>query len=353
MGWIVLTVFLWLIVAAGVVTYRVARPNLVDARRHQAHSLDDERRAVPLPVAHRWALAVAAVAAVVWLLATGLASFKQVDTGNIGIVKSFGQITGSMGAGVNVKAPWESVDTVNVQTQCMKFATPDRSDAGAARCQQQFPTIGAGSRDNQPTAIRMTLNWSIAPGNAPKLYREVGGNFVDKLIPSRVLQASKDEAARYSAVDLVPHREDYRRAVLRRLKAVLQPFSIDVQDVNIDDIDFSPKFNAAIEEKVTAQQRAQTEKNNVQVAQYQAEQKVATAKGDADATTVQAKANATNRLIAAQAEARSNALVAHSLTPAVLQARAIDKLNPNVQTVLVPSAGNTLFDVSKLAGAGR
>ncbi len=51
----------------------------------------------------------------------------------------------------------------------------------------------------------------------------------------------------------------------------LAPSDIQVTAVSIVNFNFSPSFNAAIEAKVTAEQNALAEKNNLAAAQFQAQ----------------------------------------------------------------------------------
>ena len=97
-------------------------------------------------------------------------------------------------------------------------------------------------------------------------------------------------------------------------------------DLLIDDIKFSPEFTKAIEDKQIATQEAQAAKNKVAQAEYQAQQIIKQAQGQAEA----------------------NRLKRQTLTPLLVQQNAIDKLNPNVTVIMVPSNSNFLFPNSLL-----
>ena len=61
------------------------------------------------------------VASVIWLLATVFFSFAQVNTGHVGVVRTFGRISGQISPGVSLIAPWQTYDSVNVQVQKQTF----------------------------------------------------------------------------------------------------------------------------------------------------------------------------------------------------------------------------------------
>jgi regulator of protease activity HflC (stomatin/prohibitin superfamily) len=112
----------------------------------------------------------------------------------------------------------------------------------------------------------------------------------------------------------------------------LEGFSIDVVDLLIDDIDFRPEFKEAIERKQIATQDAQTAQNRVAEARFKAQQQVETAKGEAESV-----------LVRARAQAQANRLLSQSLTERVVRYEAVQKLAPNVQTILLPSDAGFLL----------
>ena len=102
-------------------------------------------------------------------------------------------------------------------------------------------------------------------------------------MPNNLNQAFKDEAVKFAAVEIAPNRETIRTAVLKALRSRLSPYSIRVNDLNIDNIAFSRQFEQAIEAKQEATQAALRAKAQVQQAQFEAQSRVAKAKGEADA----------------------------------------------------------------------
>jgi SPFH domain/Band 7 family protein len=142
---------------------------------------------------------------------------------------------------------------------------------------------------------------------------------------------------RYKSVEIAPAREEIRCAVRDRLRNELQPFSIDVADLLIDNIDFRPEFKEAIERKQIATQDAQTAQNRVAEAKFKAQQQVETAKGEAQSV-----------LVRAQAQSRANKLLSQSLTDRVIRYEAVQRLAPNVTTLLLPSSSNFLLPADLL-----
>ena len=63
-----------------------------------------------------------------------------------------------------------------------------------------------------------------------------------------------------------------------------------MQNVNLVNFGFSKAFDQAIEEKVTANQKAATAENNLKRTRFEAEQRIAQAEGEAKAIAIQSAA---------------------------------------------------------------
>lgn len=237
------------------------------------------------------------------LLFTLLFSYNSVGAGHVGVVYNFGAIQSKTGSGAQFIPPWESLKVANVQTQRYQFQ------------------LNAFSSETQDVFITATLNYAVASKDILPLYRNVGPDYFNKLVPQRVAQAFKDETVKFKAVEIAPNREQIRLDVLAKLKTALAQYSIDVQDLNIDNISFSPAFTKAIEDKQIATQQAQAAQNRVATAKYKAQQIIEQAQG----------------------QAKANELKRETLTPLLVEQNAIDKLNPKVTVIMVPSGSNFLL----------
>jgi hypothetical protein len=67
--------------------------------------------------------------------------------------------------------------------------------------------------------LSITVNYSLSSNAVQRLFREVGTNWFEVLIPPRVANYSKSETAKYSTVDIIPNREVIRRAIRDKLAA--------------------------------------------------------------------------------------------------------------------------------------
>ncbi len=277
------------------------------------------------------------VIAVVWALMTILFSVHQVGAGHVGVVYTFGSITGQRSSGLQVTAPWQSLTSANVQLQTLCFLK-DHS-----KCPDGATPVGDGldsfSKETQNVFIDAIVNVEVQPGDVQGLYRGVGPNYINKLIPGRIAQIFKDETVKYAAVDLAPNREIIRHNVEQALTTALATYSIKVDALLIDNISFEPAFEAAITDKQVAAQEA-----------LKQQQLVAAHKSQADQATEDARGQAESIKVVADGQAAANTALAASLTPALIQFQALQKLGPDVKIALIPSGQGIIIDPSSLLG---
>jgi len=258
-------------------------------------------------------------------LSTFFASVHQVPAGHIGVVYEFGGIKGQIGEGLQFVAPWRDVLLANIQVQ-----------------RRVFDKLNAFSEESQDVFVRASLNVRVSPQTIQQLYRTVGPNFFNVLVESRVIQNFKDETVKYKSVEIAPNRENIRKAVRERLEKELSPFSIEVVDLLLDNIDFNPEFKKAIEDKQIATQRALEEQQKIEGEKHKAQQAIERAKGEGSAI-----------LFRAEKEAEANRKLAASLTPDLVRYAMVQKLSDKIQVMMLPSGQNFILDSDLLRGAPR
>lgn len=271
-------------------------------------------------------LVVMVAAIVLWVAWVGLhtatASVRQVSAGHVALVYQFGEIVGQRDEGLQFILPWQTTRTESIQVQ-----------------RERFENVNAFSQETQDVFVVATLNYSVSPSAVQRLYREVGPNWFDRLVEPRVNDYFKQEMVKYQTVDVAPNREQIRQAVKARLSNDLAQFSITVNDLLIDNIDFQPDFKAAIEQKQIATQDALREQERVQQRRFEAEQAIEVANGEAEAVRIRA-----------EAQAEANRLLSESLTPEVIQFTAVQNLADNIEIALIPSGNGIIIDPATLVG---
>lgn len=264
-----------------------------------------------------------------WLLLTIALSINTVPAGHIGLVRTFGDYSGKQSPGLNVKAPFQSVDKVDgrVLKRTIEMTGGDKGSAG--------------SIDQQPVYVKLVINYQLELDQATELYRQVGERYYSKIVEPAVQDAFKAEVVKYKAIEVAPNREKIREAVRAKLDRTLSERGIDVKSLLIKDLDFSQDFVRAIERKQVATEDAKA-----------AAEKVAITKAEADSAREKARGKADAALIAAKAEAKSIAIKGQALrrNPKGLELAWIEKINPGVQTIYLPSGSSNLVQIPSPSG---
>lgn len=254
-----------------------------------------------------------------------VSSFTSVPTGYTGIVTTFGRVEDvTFEAGFHIKAPWQSVVTMDNREQRVKF------------------NFEAFSSDIQQVQVSGSINFSIDKKTAMTLYRNVGTGYADTLISPRLYEDTKSVFSRYTAESLVENRTLLSGEILGMMKSDLNNYGLNIISVAIENIDFTDAFTDAVEAKQVATQtfqRAQTEEQQKTMeAQQAAERQKIAAQAQADVQKIQADAEAYAITAKAEAQAQANAQIAQSLTRELIDYVQAQLWNGQLPTTFVGGA---------------
>ncbi|MBI2541254.1 prohibitin family protein [Candidatus Woesearchaeota archaeon] len=144
----------------------------------------------------------------------------------------------------------------------------------------------AASKDLQIVSTRVALNYHIDKDKVNTLFKNIGPDYELRIINPSIQEVVKAITAKHIAEELITKRENAKEEIKMSLKERLAKSYIILDDLSITNFDFSPEFNHAIEAKVTAEQNALKEQNNLKVIEFQAQQKIVQARGEAEAIKI-------------------------------------------------------------------
>merc|ERR1719199_1700218 len=148
------------------------------------------------------------------------------------------------------------------------------------RARPHTMTSLTGSKDLQMVNISLRALAKPDPGKLPEIYRTLGLNFEEKVLPSIVNEVLKSVVAQYNASSLIVQREHVSRMVRQRLVERARDFNILLDDVAITHINFSPEYEKAVESKQVALQQAERARYLVLQAQEEKKRTIIHAEGE-------------------------------------------------------------------------
>ena len=254
---------------------------------------------------------------VVLLLVAFFASIRIVEPGHSGVVVRLGQAQEeALNEGIHFVLPFiTKVHAIDIRIQKAEVKT------------------AAASKDLQTINAEIAVNYRVDAMETVSLFRGIGRNYVAIVIEPAIQEEFKAGSAKYTAEDLITQRTIVSTEIREAISKRLAVRGVVIEAVNIMNFDFSAEFNRAIEEKMTAEQKAQQAERELERFKIEAQQKVETAKGEAEAVLEKAKA-----------EAEALNLKSQYAKPELIWLTAVEKWDGKMPTHLFASPPMPVFE---------
>ena len=208
-------------------------------------------------------------------------------------------------------------------------------------------SVMARTSDGQLVYIDATVQYQVDEARVIDLYIKWQDRYTDDFVRPQSRSIIYNRTAAYKVEEVYSTKRDELAAkITQDLGAIFEQNGLKLTAFLLRNVTFSDEYAQSIEQKQIAQQNAERAKFLVELEQQEAERVRVQAKGQADAAISRAQGDAESNVIRAKAQAESLGLISSALkdNPNLLTYEYIDKLSPNVQTIMLPSNQPFLLD---------
>jgi len=158
------------------------------------------------------------------------------------------------------------------------------------RTQPRSMSTQTGTKDLQNVNLSLRVLSHPNIKALPQIYRTLGTDYADRVLPSICNEVLKAVVAQYDAAELLTLRDHVSRSIRDALAVRAAEFNILVDDVSITHLNFSKDFSKAIEDKQVAEQMAERAKFIVAKAEQEKEALIIRSEGDSEAARLVSEA---------------------------------------------------------------
>jgi len=205
--------------------------------------------------------------------------FVVIDPGEVGVKTLFGEVDNDvLNNGLHVINPMADVTTFDAKTQ--NYTMSGVHDEGTKEGDDAIRVL---TSDGLEVTIDLSVLFKIKPSSAPKILKEIGEDYLDKIVRPVARTAIRDNAVSYEAVALYSSkREEFQSKIFNTISKSLAKRGLELEQLLVRNITLPTSVKQTIESKINAEQEAQKMTFILQKERQEAERKRVEAQGIAD-----------------------------------------------------------------------
>lgn len=232
------------------------------------------------PALRRFSIPLRITGVVMLLLGIFFSAIIQIDAGEVGVKKLFGKVQNDvLPSGLHIINPLMEVTHMDIKTQ--NYTMSGMNDEGSSTGADD--AIRVLTSDGLEVTIDLTVLYKVLPVDAPKIVRETGLDYKDKIVRPLTRTKIRDNAVYYEAVALYStKRDEFQDRIFKSIDDDFKKRGLILEQLLVRNITLPQSVKTTIEQKISAEQEAQKMQFVLQKETQEAERKRVEAQGIAD-----------------------------------------------------------------------
>ena len=227
----------------------------------------------------RFAKAIRGIGVGLMLIGVLTKCIVQINAGQIGVKSLFGKVQNDvLSSGLHFINPFVEVQRLDIKTQ--NYTMSGVQDEGN---QTGDDAIRVLTSDGLEVTIDLTVLYKLLPTEAPRLVRETGMDYTDKIVRPLTRTKIRDNSVYYEAVSLYSNkRDEFQQRIFKSIEDDFKKRGLILEQLLVRNITLPQSVKATIEQKINAEQDAQKMQFVLLKEKQEAERKRVEAQGIAD-----------------------------------------------------------------------
>ncbi len=227
----------------------------------------------------RFAKVVRSIALTLMLAGVLTKCIVQINAGQIGVKSLFGKVQNDvLPSGLHFVNPFIEVQRLDIKTQ--NYTMSGIHDEGAKIGDDAIRVL---TSDGLEVTIDLTVLYKLIPSEAPRLVRETGVDYTDKIVRPLTRTKIRDNSVYYEAVSLYSNkRDEFQQRIFKSIEDDFRKRGLILEQLLVRNITLPQSVKETIEQKINAEQDAQKMQFVLLKEKQEAERKRVEAQGIAD-----------------------------------------------------------------------